>query len=476
MPNQNPIKLIDTYTNQVLELKAHSSDTIYMYVCGITPYDNTHLGHARTFSSIDILRRYIEYKGQKIYHIQNVTDIDDKIINRAKEKNTQPLILADFYDKKSRQELKKLNILPPHHMPKVSESINLICDFIQKILDNNFAYITKSGIYFDVYSYQLKIGEYGGLSKQDLEKIKAGARIEPKEDKKQAVDFALWKFEKELGATFSSKWGEGRPGWHIECSAMAMSATKGKPLDLHAGARDLIFPHHENEIAQSHAAGYKPFCYHWLHTGFLTVNGEKMAKSLGNFITLEETLEKWEPDVIRLFFAFSHYSSPLDFSKDAIEGVKNTYYNIKNSLFFIEQPWLKMQVDQKNILEIEQKLEKTKKAFSDYMDNNLDTTRALAELIQATKELSLYYYSGKIPTNTASKLAQELKILFKIFGLENLEIKLKLPLNEIYKKVELRQIARQNKDFQTSDNLRKELLKNNIALEDTPSGTIIKPI
>ncbi|MEM4137411.1 MAG: cysteine--tRNA ligase [Candidatus Anstonellaceae archaeon] len=465
------VNLYDTLTEQLKPLLPHSSDTIFMYVCGITPYDDTHIGHARTFASIDILRRYLQYCNQKIFHIQNVTDIDDKIINRAKELNKMPLEISSFYDLKSRELLSKINILQPHSMPKVSENILVILEFIEKIINNGFAYVSKSGVYFDVLKYN---SHYGELSKQDLEKIKSGARIEPKEDKKNPMDFALWKFEKVQGATFYSKWGEGRPGWHIECSAMSLKNTNFKPLDLHAGARDLIFPHHENEIAQSHAAGYRPFCYHWLHTGFLVVNGEKMSKSLGNFITLEQALEKWPAPVLRLFFALSHYSSPLDFSFSALDGTSATYENIKNSLFLVEQKFLKISPDQKVEKNFLEKIEKNKRKFIELLENNLQTPEACALLIESAKEVSKALESGKCSYPVLQEAIKTIKELFEILGVNISYPALKISKKEIEDLLEKRQEARLNKDFERADQIRKLLLDKGIIVEDSTNGTIWK--
>lgn len=464
------LKLMDTLSQELKPVLAHSDSTLKMYVCGITPYDDTHLGHARTFCAIDILRRYLEYKKVKVFHIQNVTDIDDKIINRAKEKGLLPLELSSYYDKKSRIELEKLNVLKPHSMPKVSENIKQIEEMIDKILKNGYGYIVKSGIYFEVSKYK----KYGQLSKQDLEKMKAGARIEPKEDKKDHLDFALWKFEQEKGATFQTKWGKGRPGWHIECSAMSLNEAKANSLDLHAGARDLIFPHHENEIAQAEAAGYVPFCHHWVHTGFLTVQGQKMSKSLGNFITLEQALQKWEVNVLRLFFALSHYSSPLDFQESVINGLQLTYKNIQNSLFVMEQPFIKIQPNQQKQQQLIQYIESKIKEFENYMDNDLNSPQALASLIEATKEIENAKKQGNVDYALIDNQAQKLKQLFSIFGLEIENPKLKISMQEIKGLILEREKARKEKDFKKADQIRSSLKEKGILIEDSPIGQYIQ--
>lgn len=473
------IKLYNTLSGRVEQIKPDGKK-LYVYVCGITPYDSTHLGHARTFVSFDILRRWIEKgDGIEVVYIQNVTDIDDKIIKRASERKMAPLELSAKYDKMCREEMAQLNILPATHMPKISEHMPQTIDMIKKLMDRGIAYRTDTGIYYDIS----KFSQYGKLSRQNLEKIRSGARIEIDEDKKNAVDFALWKFEGQnckheplaktgvcrLCATSDSPWGRGRPGWHIECSAMSMHYTKGKPLGMHCGARDLIFPHHENEIAQSEGAGYVPFSKMWVHTGFLTVNGEKMAKSLGNFITLADALKKWDANTLRLFFALSHYRSPVDFSQAAIEGAKNTIENVKRNLAIMKGAGERN--DAKASQELCNKIDMHIQKFCEYMDNDFDTPQAISQLILAAKEISGAKAASRISKANLENEIAKVKEKFEILGIMLDEKKTAgLSEAEVNKLVLQREEARENKDFAKADEIRDMLKQKGIVLEDSKDG------
>ncbi len=296
---------------------------VTMYVCGLTPYDHAHLGHARTYCAFDMIKRYLLSKGYSVYHIQNITDIDDKILRRARETNKDPRELADVFHGEALSLFEKLRIIPADIYPRVTDHIPDIIAFIEKLIEKGFAYETATGVYFSVPTFS----DYGKLSHQSLEKLKAGARIEPDETKRDPRDFALWKKGRDV-LCFDSPWGIGRPGWHIECSTMAIKYG-GETIDIHGGAKDLIFPHHENEIAQSEAFTGKPFVRYWLHTGFLTVEGEKMSKSLGNFIILRDVLAKRNPLAVRLFFAMTHYRSPIDYNESALAQMEETAEKIK---------------------------------------------------------------------------------------------------------------------------------------------------
>ena len=476
----NMLKIKDTMSSRLKKIEPKDKEPFYMYVCGITPYDSSHLGHARTFISFDIIRRWMQYgHNMSVVYIQNVTDIDDKIINRAKQKAKLPLELAKEYDEQFKAQAKILNILPATHMPRISEHIAQTIEMIQKLLDAQIAYITDTGVYYDISKFE----NYGKLSKQNLDKIKAGARIEIDEKKKNPVDFALWKFSDEKGASYDSPWGRGRPGWHIECSAMSMHYTNGKSLDLHAGARDLIFPHHENEIAQSEGAGYCPFCKIWTHTGFLTVNKEKMSKSLGNFITIDDALNKngWKPEVLRLFFAQTHYSSPIDFSKQAIESAKNTFDNIKQSLAIMHGDGEVS--DKQEELTFRDRINSYMSKFSTAMDNDFDTPTAISELILASKEVARARAENKVGKdeleNAVSKIIEKFDMLGIVIVKYEFTSKKSL-INtdesisdeEITKKINEREIARKDKDYQKADKIREELKKAKVMIEDSKDGKV----
>lgn len=318
------IKIYNTLTRKIEDFVTPEEE-VKMYVCGLTPYDDTHIGHARCYMAFDAIRRYLESRGYKVNHIQNFTDIDDKIIKRAKEVGLPPDELSEKYIESYHRDMDKLGILRAHEYPRVTKLIPDIVDFIKVIVDKGFAYEADGSVYFKVDAFP----DYGKLSGRVTEEMRAGARVEILEEKRNPMDFALWKKSEENEPGWESPWGRGRPGWHIECSAMSIKYL-GHGFTLHGGARDLIFPHHENEIAQSEAyAGKAPFVRYWAHVGFVTVNGEKMAKSLGNFITLRDVLEKFHPETVRLYLLSTHYRSPIDFSYEdmnkSVEGLKRLY-------------------------------------------------------------------------------------------------------------------------------------------------------
>ena len=481
------LRLHNTLTDSVEPFTPRVAGKAFVYVCGITPYDHCHMGHARTYVSFDILRRWMAHSGLDVVYIQNVTDIDDKIIKRAAENKEKgrplsaPLELSAHYHELSIEDLNSLGTLPPTHMPKISEHIPQTLALISKIIANKHAYATKSGVYFDISSFP----DYGKLSRQDLAKIKAGARVEINEDKRNPEDFALWKLEETEGCTFDSPWGKGRPGWHIECSAMSLHYTGGHPLDLHGGGRDLIFPHHENEIAQSETAmnaggpagaSSIPFSRHWAHTGFLTVNGEKMAKSLGNFITIREALKKWDGNTIRLFFALTHYRSPIDFSETALNAAKNTLDNVRRSLTLMEgegaqepdaaaERGLSASVDGKLV------------SFASFMDADLDTPQALAELIEISKLVARARTENKCTRAVLEANAKKVADAFAILGISVVVAPSVLSFSNprlapetIEQLITAREEARKKKDYAAADTIRKQLAAAGVIIEDSKDG------
>ncbi len=481
------LSLHDTLSGKLKPVSPADGKRLSMYVCGITPYDYCHLGHARTLVAFDVMRRWMEHSGMDVLHIQNVTDIDDKIIKRAGERKMKPLELSKKYDDLSREEMGKFGLLTPTVMPKISEHIAQTIALIGKIIANGSAYVTSSGVYFDISAFP----SYGKLSGQNLEKINAGARIEIDEKKKNPEDFALWKLdgagcahEEKAGvcakcATSDSPWGRGRPGWHIECSAMSLHYTGGLPLDLHGGARDLIFPHHENEIAQSEAAGCKPFSRHWAHTGFLTVNGEKMAKSLGNFITIEDGLKKWDVQTLRLFYALTHYRSPIDLSEEAVAGAKNTLDNVRRCLSLMEGEGVGAP-DAGAEVRLATEVNGALSQFSSFMDNDLDTPQALSALITGAKQVARAREEGKCSRKVLEMAAKQISDGFAVLGIEVAKKAAAsspagaagaMPEEEIAKLVAARQAARAKKDFKAADAIRKQLAEAGVVLEDSKDGT-----
>ncbi|MEM3030207.1 MAG: cysteine--tRNA ligase [Candidatus Micrarchaeia archaeon] len=485
------LRVHNTLSKRLEEFVPGEPGLVRMYVCGLTPYDRFHLGHARTYVAFDIIRRYLEFVGYRVLHVQNITDVDDKILNRARERSEEPLAMAEHFSKLAMQESDLLGIRRAHHYPKVSEHIPEIISLVERIASKGFAYETEDGVYFDVE----KFPGYGKLSGQKLDEIKAGARIAVDERKRHPADFALWKKWKPGEAlAWDSPWGRGRPGWHIECSAMSAKYL-GQSFDIHGGGSDLIFPHHENEIAQSEAASGKQFARYWLHTGWLTVKKQKMAKSLKNFITVEGALAKWEPEVLRLFFASTHYRSPLDFNEGSLEAARAGLATLRSALYNAAEArpsrgrpakWL------------EEAVAKHREAFLAAMDNDFDTSTALAHLFEIAKHINTYINEGKIDSHVLEHAVAEYKSLAGILGLlESLPRKIaseedtarlrvlaaslgvdsekaeRLGFTELMSLVIAeREKARKAKDFARGDEIRKALRGLGIAIEDTPRGTV----
>ncbi len=449
------MKIYDSYTKSLREFVPIRPNRVVMYICGLTPYDHAHLGHARTYVAFDILKRYLIHKGYKIFHIQNITDIDDKLIKKAKETKQDPLEIAKYYHDQALEYFNMLNIIPADLYPKVSDHIEDIEKIILSLIEKGHAYRTSSGIYFDVTSFK----NYGKLSKQTLEEINRH-RIEPDPSKKNSADFALWKYTDDY--VWKSVLGQGRPGWHIECSAMALKYSQGT-LDIHGGAQDLIFPHHENEIAQSECYTGQKFANYWIHTGFLTVNGEKMSKSLGNFITIKDVLDKTNPMYVRMMFISSKYSSPLDYSDNLLNQAKNNYMTISEAYLKIRNLETKIAQDQDIKTNIETYIDK----FYQEMDNDLNTPAALASLLE------LISYINRIEIDTVSKhiLLKFFNDVLFIFGLkidENSKVKLDKLLNNLS---DFRNELRREKKYEYSDRLRKVIEDSGIKVYDSKDKT-----
>ena len=478
------MKIQNTLSGKKEEFTPLHGKKVNMYVCGVTPYDSSHLGHARTFVSFDVIRRYLLFKGYDVKFVQNVTDIDDKIIRRAKERKVLPTELSEKYTHQSVLECLALGVMPPDISPRVSGSIPQIISLISLLEKKGFAYKTSTGVYFDV----AKFPEYGKLSRQAPEKLKAGARIEVDEEKKDPRDFALWKFGEETGATFSSPWGEGRPGWHIECSAMATSLL-GETIDIHGGARDLVFPHHENEIAQSEAATGKPFVRYFVHTGFLTVDGEKMAKSLGNFITIEDGLKKYGAQPLRTLFLLSHYSSPIDFSEGAVNAAAGALSSLHSSLSAARTYSSLSGAQHSGALLVS--AQEAEGNFTSAMDDDFDTSTAMAALFSLAKKIGGACSEGSAPAEEVKRAAVVLERLMAVFGLlppkeagregaasgevEKICLQFSVKRGSLEESISAliteRNSARKARDFAKSDAIRKALSEAGIVLEDRKDGS-----
>ncbi|MFH1521280.1 MAG: cysteine--tRNA ligase [Candidatus Micrarchaeota archaeon] len=473
------MQMLNSLTKQIEEFKP-SQNTVTIYVCGLTPYDSAHIGHARTYVSFDIIKRHLMKKGYKVFHIQNITDVDDKIIKRCKETGTDPKKLTEQNHSEALALFNQLHILPADIYPKVTEHIPQIIELIKMILQKGNAYETKTGIYFDVSSFQT----YGALSGQIMEEIKAGSRFEIDETKNDPADFAIWKKTNGEIIEFDSPWGNGRPGWHIECSAMVRTHVKGT-LDIHGGARDLIFPHHENEIAQSESGTNQKFCNCWMHTGFLTVNGEKMSKSLGNFITLKQALTTSSPNAMRLFYLQAHYRSPLDYDEDTLKAAEESVERIFNSLGLIKEGCSSAQSSRDD--EFRQKSDGFVELFYKHMENDFNTPEALASLFGLLR-LTNAHLSQKVDSEQLAKIRIEIEKMLWILGLEEENKKLdekavfdlavelgvgktKTPEEALEQLIKLRDDARAAKDYKKSDVIRNKLKEIGIIIEDKTGVT-----
>jgi len=458
------IYLYNSLTKKKEEFIPLESGQVNMYTCGVTVYDDCHIGHLRSLYIFDVIRSYLEFRGFKVKFVRNITDIDDKIIKRAQELKVSWQEVVENYIQSYQETLKLFNIRKADFEPRATEHIDLMIKNIEKLIEKGFAYITESGVYFKVK----KFPNYGKLSGQKIEKMLEAVRIEPDETKDEPLDFALWKFSKPNEPFWNSPWGKGRPGWHIECSTMAIKYL-GQTLDIHGGGMDLIFPHHENEIAQSEALTGKPFAKYWLHHGLLTLNGQKMAKSLGNFITAKEILKNYSPEVLKLFFLSCHYSHPIDFNWDKLKDCHKSFLSFINLMERIESlgNFIKIKNIPDNFIEID----RLKDEFITAMDDDFNTAKALGILFKLLNLIDGYFTNFRQNLKKILYAKEIILSLFKIFGI-SIEV---LPVEEeILKKIKLREELRRKKDFLSADKIRKELEERGIILEDTPEGTIYR--
>jgi len=469
------LKVYNTLSKKLEEFKPLEDKLVKIYVCGPTVYDYTHIGHARTYVSFDVIVRYLKYKGYRVKYVVNITDIDDKIIRRARELGISPQELARKFEKEFFEDMEALGLLKADYYPRVTEHIEDIIKVVKKLVEKGYAYVVDGNVYFDV----TKFPGYGKLSGQTLDQIKAGARIEPDPNKKHPADFALWKKAKEGEPYWNSPWGPGRPGWHIECTVMSMKYL-GEQIDIHGGGTDLIFPHHENEIAQSEAySGKKPFVKYWLHTGYLMIKGEKMSKSLGNIIPVKDFLAKYEPDVLRLLILSAHYRSPIDFTWEKAEQAKSSLERIKRTIERLRRIMTYEKIHVENLSpeekEVYEKVHELKRRFEEAMDEDFNTSKALAEIFDFISYINRKIDENKVPGPLARYVHDSLMELLSVFGLlqkfEVAEVSAEVrPFIELLVKV--RDKARKRKDWETADYIRDELRKLGVVLEDTPKGTI----
>ena len=460
------MKVYNTLTKRKEEFKELNRGTVKFYCCGPTVYNFIHIGNARPICVCDVIRRFLRYKGFDVIYAQNFTDIDDKIIRKANEEKVSFLEISKKYIDEYIMDAKGLNIKKATYHPLATENIGGIINIISKLLENGYAYKSSNGdVYFDVAKFR----NYGKLSRQSIEDLEAGARIDVNEKKKNPLDFALWKNSKENEPYWESPFGKGRPGWHIECSAMVYRYL-GEIIDIHFGGQDLIFPHHENEIAQSESFTGKTLSNYWMHNGYINVNNQKMSKSLNNFFTVRDVANKFGYEVIRYFMISSHYRSPLNYSEDILEQCKNSLerlYSCRNNLDFVYNNLTLEYSKDDDILE--KKLLKHKIDFMNSMEDDFNTADALSSLFNLTKEINTLVYSK----NVSKKLILLAKTIFdelcEILGIlyNRKEVTLEEKVKEL---IEKRELARKFKKFEEADAIRGELASLGIKLQDTRDG------
>ena len=480
-----PIKIYNTLSRKKELLQPLEENHVKLYVCGITSYDYCHIGHARSALVFDMVVRYLRYQGYQVTFVRNFTDVDDKIIARALEQEVQPAELAQRFIDEFYIDMDMLGVLHPDVEPRATDHIQEMIDLVQELIDKGLAYVAEGDVYFRVN----KFADYGTLSGRKLEDMQAGARIEVNEQKEHPMDFALWKKAKPGEPKWESPWGPGRPGWHIECSAMSRKYL-GETFDIHGGGKDLIFPHHENEIAQSCGASGKQFANIWMHHGFVTIKDEKMSKSLGNFLTIRDVLRDYPAEVLRLFIFSTQYRNPLDFTEDALRDAGTGLDRIYECLAMVAslpdglagEPSIVSKKDGK-------KLARLKDRFNQAMDNDFNTAQALGFLFDAIKVMNKI--GRLLPDRPAAADVELLKAtgatvveLLDILGVagqdpvryveekkKKLLASIDISEEEINHLIRERDEARKKKDWATSDKVRDQLLAHNIELHDGPDGT-----
>jgi cysteinyl-tRNA synthetase len=461
------IKLYNTLTRKKEEFETIEPNLVKLYVCGVTVYNDAHVGHAMSALVFDIMRRYLEYRGYKFKHVMNYTDVDDKIINRAKELGEDPLKLSQRYVEDYANDLKNLNVLPATAYPQVSKTMPLIIKFIEGLIQKEAAYAAPNG---DVYFSVIGDKDYGKLSGRKLDDMQAGARIEVEEAKNHPMDFALWKAAKPGEISWDSPWGKGRPGWHIECSAMNL-AELGEQIDIHGGGNDLIFPHHENEIAQTESYTGKQFARYWIHNGMLQLGGEKMSKSLGNIVSIKDFLSKRDADVMRMLVLAGSYRAPLIFNDETQDAAEKNLERIKAALRPASPPQGASGLAAESVSALASQSDSTKQSFTDAMDDDFNTPLALAALYELVKAINTARDNGA--NDGQLKSAQStLRELTSIFGLRLAEKTGSSDAEaQVIALIAERNEARKQKQWTLSDQIRDKLKELGVTIEDSKDGT-----
>lgn len=454
------MQLHDTLSNTRRELvPALAEDgVVRMYVCGVTPYSESHVGHALHAIVFDVFRRYLDWRGIPVKHVQNFTDIDDKLIDRANRLGIPMHELAEQNIEDYHRQLTQMNVLPAHVYPRVTEVVPQIISFIQGLIDRGFAYASGGDVYYKVR--QFGPAAYGALSRRDIDDLLSGARVDPTELKSDPLDFALWKGAKPGEPSWDSPWGPGRPGWHIECSAMALHAL-GEQIDVHGGGADLIFPHHTNEIAQTEAyTGKSPFARIWMHNALLQLGGDKMSKSIGNLVTIAEVLEKYGADALRMFVISSHYRSPSSYSDEALEAARAGAERLRNAAFSSGGAGEALETGD------------ARERFTEAMDDDLNTPRALAVLFDLARDVNRAAAEGRDTANARSLLRELCGVLGLTLAAPEAEAQQAAPFIDLL--VAVRAELRAAKQWQLSDRVRDGLLELGIEIKDGPEGTVWK--
>src|SRR3990170_1018875 len=479
------IKVFNSLTKTREDFTPAVPGKVTMYVCGPTVYDLSHIGHARSAVSFDAIQKYLRYRGYEVKYARNYTDVDDKIIKKANQEGTTSEVIAERYIKAFDEDMAALNVGLPDIRPKATESIGKIIEVTKRLIENGYAYAVDGDVYYSVR----KKKDYGKLSGKNIDELESGARVEVDERKADPLDFALWKSSKPGEPWWESPWGNGRPGWHIECSAMTMK-NLGQTFDIHGGGKDLIFPHHENEIAQSEAASGKTFARYWLHNGFVTINHEKMAKSLGNFFTIKEVLKVYHPEVLRFFLLTTHYRNPIDYSDAALNDAKTGLSKFYSTFKRVDEILSTVGAGLKPAPTIESE----KAAFESFkglsrkieeaMDDDFNTAQAIGYMFDALKLINRLCDEGSYSMmsygrNIVAGLGNRLFGLFaatpeEFFKTEEAKAALGVSEDEIKRMIEERAEAKRSKEFKRADEIRSSLIEKGVILEDSPKGTTWK--
>lgn len=457
------MKIHNTQTRTLEDFKPLNENKANIYVCGPTVYDLIHVGNARPLIVFDVLRRYLIYTGYDVNFVQNYTDIDDKLIIRANKESRTVKDLAEQYIAEFDKDAASLNVLPADVKPKATEHIGEIIKIIKSLEAKGYAYKSNDGVYFDTQAYS----DYGKLSKRNLEDMQAGARIKVNDSKKNPMDFVLWKLEKPGEPSWGSPWGKGRPGWHIECSAMSMKYL-GDTLDIHGGGEDLVFPHHENEVAQSEAATGKEFVKYWMHNGYININNQKMSKSLGNFFTVRDIGKKFNLEILRFFMLSVHYRSPVNFSFELMQQAEaglNRLYNARDT-------WADMAAEGVADAATKEAIEAMKTGFKAAMDSDVNSAEAIGHIFEFVKKMNISLTENANSAN-AFAACKVLAELGDVLGILYRETEVEIPA-DVQKLLDERQSARKNKEWTKSDELRDEILALGYLVEDARDGQKVK--